>query len=1066
MRINQLSERNYIDAGKAEETTRGLIPPTPANLKRFVQFLKEKWTERSKQRHDSWGDAQADQWQPPSTLEGACKFTSLFALRLFGGRIRGNEHHQYLELPNGKIIDPVPVPDHDDPQYHDDDFWMNPEHKQSLESCLPRVKGWVNEFMSMNESQITEMADRSGLPDRASWYKGAFPFAALQDDNRRFMFNPSTGTFIIGEHDVLGKGDGVPESHDSEFNASGAPGSRHDYMVSGWIGIGGKYNNGVIHFAPPIFDMDMEDQAVKQAAMSAIEGFKKSGANKNTVLRNFGTRGERKLGTVTEAVITELTKGVKKGSQNREKIGFASDDPSKYVGKWEAYDEPQGINSPAGKKMTKTEGIGDGKYTQLYRGMNSGQEGNSYYTTDKEWARQFTQSGQDSEIKAVRYPTGRIFKNNPLPKAYGLDDDDIAIMDRAWDEGYKGVWMDEGQGQPDSVYFMRSRPSELTEGVNPNTSGSYEWVSPSTALFNVDGVMFRAMFGNWFAFDVAPEQDRPKNPSTGFTTKVFSTLVTMILDYLETRKPDRMAFVGGSKSRDSLYGRLVNLFKDRLPAGYVVTGNKANENSATEYTIQKVSGIKEGIVDGMKFYHGQPRPEGGQIEQFKLPRGDDGIYFSNNPDYAMGYATEFRAEKPDPSFDDFDKTGVTYPVYLDLKNPLILNGDDEAVFEKYTQRGFKRSEVMAQGYDGIILKYTDGEIEAQAYDPRQIRSAIGEGSLGPHPNSGMSNSSTGLGSTPPQIELNPSVWQRKTNGKQKMAGHKAPSVLVRRNVKKSTMNKNRKLNSEVTEVFGDSSNSFPYDFNSSGWIDIDVGIEGLEVVVGMEDIKNYNQSLPSGVNVGMVTQTEDGMHLGIEPAKVGMTTKDTIRLFNTLMNIVRQYVETNDPDRLYFVAVKPMEGIYQRLIRRFVNTDEWNIKVIKDVPIPMAGTNLNAYMIEKKNMVSETYREPKHKQLNTDYEVEDNGEMVAKASISDGVIDEFMIRDDVGNNDFRGKYMSGLMSAIVRDADMTNSNMSMQIPDQYDMEMKRFLERFGFKHVGDGVFRRTAGSLTPPSVIY
>ena len=552
MKINQLSESNYIDAEEAEEYSRGLIQPTSENLNKFLQFLKEKWTERSKQRHDSWGDAQDRAWQPPSTLEGACKFTSLFALRLFGGRIRGNEHHQYLELPNGKIIDPVPVPDHDDPQHHDDEFWLNPEHKQSLESCLPRVKGWVNEFMSMNQQQTTE-----------------------------------------------------------------------------------------------------------------------------------------------EETITELTKGVKKGSQKREKIGFASDDPSKYVGKWEEYTEPQGINSKAGKKMTKT-----------------------------------------------------------------------------------------------------------------------------------------------------------------------------------------------------------------------------------------------------------------------------------------------------------------------------------------------------------------------------------EASIGPARTRGMSNSSTGLGAAPPQIDIEQTPWQKKTNGKQKMAGHKAPKVVVRRNVNKSTKNKNRKLNSPVTEVFGDSSNSFPYDSDPSGWTTIDVGIEGLEVVVGMEDIKSYNPDLPPGVNIGMVTQTENGINMGIEPAKVGMSTKDTIKLFNTLMNITREYVEVNDPDRLYFVAVKPMEGIYQRLIRRFVNTDEWNIKIIKGVPIPMIGGKLNAYMIEKKNLVTEANRLPAHKQFNADYDVQDGEEMVAKATVNDGVIDEFMIRDDIGNDDFRGKYMSGMMSAIVRDADMTNSNMSMQINDQDDLEMKRFLERFGFRHVGDGVFRRTAGAITPPSVIY
>ena len=51
--------------------------------------------------------------------------------------------------------------------------------------------------------------------------------------------------------------------------------------------------------------------------------------------------------------ISELKKGVDKGSQKRATHPTATDDPDKYIGKWEAYDEPQGIGSPAGKEVTK-----------------------------------------------------------------------------------------------------------------------------------------------------------------------------------------------------------------------------------------------------------------------------------------------------------------------------------------------------------------------------------------------------------------------------------------------------------------------------------------------------------------------------------------------------------------------------------------------------------------------------------------------------------------------------------------------------------------------------------------
>ncbi len=46
---------------------------------------------------------------------------------------------------------------------------------------------------------------------------------------------------------------------------------------------------------------------------------------------------------------------VEKGSQKRYKNPLATDDPEKYIGKWEAYDEPQGINSKTGQKMVHAE---------------------------------------------------------------------------------------------------------------------------------------------------------------------------------------------------------------------------------------------------------------------------------------------------------------------------------------------------------------------------------------------------------------------------------------------------------------------------------------------------------------------------------------------------------------------------------------------------------------------------------------------------------------------------------------------------------------------------------------
>ena len=99
---------------------------------------------------------------------------------------------------------------------------------------------------------------QNGLPADASWYRSKFPFAALRNDNRRFLYNPKTNEIVIGKLDPL-SGQGVDSSHEKEFKESGAPGSRHDFPLSGWIGIGGNYPNGVIHFSPPMITSGNEE---------------------------------------------------------------------------------------------------------------------------------------------------------------------------------------------------------------------------------------------------------------------------------------------------------------------------------------------------------------------------------------------------------------------------------------------------------------------------------------------------------------------------------------------------------------------------------------------------------------------------------------------------------------------------------------------------------------------------------------------------------------------------------------------------------------------------------------
>jgi hypothetical protein len=90
----------------------------------------------------------------------------------------------------------------------------------------------------------------------------------------------------------------------------------------------------------------------------------------------------------------------------------------------------------------------------IYRGESVHNRGGRYWTTDKEWARQFTQSGRDFEIKTARIDPSKIYKMDPLPSASSESDFDRAI-EAAQEAGFPAVWFDEGRGEPNSIYVIR-----------------------------------------------------------------------------------------------------------------------------------------------------------------------------------------------------------------------------------------------------------------------------------------------------------------------------------------------------------------------------------------------------------------------------------------------------------------------------------------------------------------------------------------------------------------------------------------------------------------------------------
>ena len=117
------------------------------------------------------------------------------------------------------------------------------------------------------------------------------------------------------------------------------------------------------------------------------------------------------------------------------------------------------------------------------------------------------------------------------------------------------------------------------------------------------------------------------------------------------------------------------------------------------------------------------------------------------------------------------------------------------------------------------------------------------------------------------------------------------------------------------------------------------------------------------------------------------------------------------------------------------------------------------------SIMNETIARVEPQDYSADYDLRDDKdqESIGVATITHGVIELLSVRDDI-IDDYTGHIMTRLLSTIVRDADAANSNLAIALDDPDDLQQKRFLERFGFRGVGDGIMKRNAGSVTPPSV--
>jgi len=99
------------------------------------------------------------------------------------------------------------------------------------------------------------------------------------------------------------------------------------------------------------------------------------------------------------------------------------------------------------------------------------------------------------------------------------------------------------------------------------------------------------------------------------------------------------------------------------------------------------------------------------------------------------------------------------------------------------------------------------------------------------------------------------------------------------------------------------------------------------------------------------------------------------------------------------------------------------------------------------------------------FESEDSNAPVGKASVVDGLIESFMVKNGAPET-FYGQILNRLLRAIIEDADHYNSNLSIKVADPDSVRLKRFFERYGFRQAHDGIYKRTSGSSIPPTVIW
>ncbi|MBV5329434.1 MAG: hypothetical protein JZU65_17720, partial [Chlorobium sp.] len=179
----------------------------------------------------------------------------------------------------------------------------------------------------------------------------------------------------------------------------------------------------------------------------------------------------------------------------------------------------------------------------------------------------------------------------------------------------------------------------------------------------------------------------------------------------KTKLDERQFYQVRTPAFKEWFGDWENNFKGDIARSATSDPRTDSKSSLEEIGYGQLYAIDRDTDEPVIFYHGS----NASIDTFRSKNESDGIYFSTDEDYARGYG--------DVKADVYGGTSTMHQTFLRMLNPLEIDGENEAEWEKYTQRGFDAKVLMEKGYDGVVMKYSDGEIEAMAFSPNQIKSA-------------------------------------------------------------------------------------------------------------------------------------------------------------------------------------------------------------------------------------------------------------------------------------------------------------------------------------------------------